>query len=85
MLEEMKAYFKELGFDNLCYATGDGSEVYSDLRGVYVHLHPKSAEVEIVALDDLIRCTTGRLGFPNPNIPMFLRQIDRHRPLADQW
>lgn len=84
MLEDMRVYFKGLGFDHLCYATGDGGEVYSDLRGVYVHLHPNSGEVEITAIDGLIRSTTGRLGFPNRNIPVFLKQIDRHRPLEDQ-
>lgn len=81
MLEEMIAYFKECGFDNLSYTTGCGSHVYSDLRGAYVHMYPEEGQVEITTVDGLIRSTTGRLGFPNRNLPVFLRQIDRHRPL----
>lgn len=82
MLEEMIAYFKQYGFDHHCYESGCGSEVvYSDLRGAYVHLHPEVKEVEITTIDGMIHSTTQRLGFPNDNIPIFLRQIDRHRPI----
>ncbi|MBL3825117.1 MULTISPECIES: hypothetical protein [unclassified Marinobacter] len=81
-LDEMVEYFAEFGFEHICYQAGK-TYVYGDLRGAYVHLHPEESRVEITTVDGIIHSTTGLLSFPNHNIPVFLRRIDRHRPAGD--
>lgn len=86
-LEEMRAYVAQYGFTNLSYTTGQNSWVYSDQKGVYAHLYPDESQIELTAVDGLIKSATGRLGWPNRNLPAFLKQLDRHRPaeeLADR-
>ena len=78
-LDDMKAYFKDLGFTSSIFADGvTGDECYGHPFGMSVIMSPKRGEVEISVIDGMIRCTTGQLGFPNKNIPMFVRRLQRH-------
>lgn len=78
-LEEMKAYFKDLGFTSSVFADGiSGDQCYSNPIGMAVTMSPKLNQVEISVIDGIIRCTTGWIGFPNKNIPTFIRRLQRH-------
>lgn len=78
-LEEMKAYFKDLGFTSSIFADGvTGDQCFGHPFGISVTMSPKRGEVELTVIDGIIRCTTGRLSFPNKNIPTFFRRLQRH-------
>jgi len=78
-LKEMRDYFKGLGFTNLAFASGtDQSECWTNMDGINVLLNPRKQEVELTVISGLIKSTTGPLGFPNKNLPVFIKQISQH-------
>lgn len=77
-IETTREYFKNMGFRNHCYNTGDGAETWSNLNDMFVHISPDGKTVELTAVDGLISSTTGKLGFPNDNLDLFISNLAKH-------
>lgn len=77
--EEMRQYFMDQGFEHHCYISGDGHlECLSDLEGMYVTINATNRTFELSVIDGVITCKTGSLSFPNKNLPVFIKKLQRH-------
>ena len=83
--DHMVQYFKELGFEHLCYrakssGTHQFTETWSSLDGMFVELDPARNRFQLIVIDGMIECKIRDLGFPNRHTPVFIEKLKRHLP-----
>lgn len=74
----IEGYVNDLGFTNHCYDSGDGNvRCLSNLEGVFVTINFEEKQIEISAMDGLIK-SSATMSYPNAHIPIVIDKMYRH-------
>jgi len=78
-LDEMAEYMRQFGFTDPLFDSGDSTvRCVSNGNGISVRLNAVRNTLKLTTISGMVTCSIDELSYPNKNLPIFLKQIERH-------